>query len=159
LISGYNSNHDSLGTVVFYLADFRFEDSTQDYIVDSWQTVDLSSLGAVRYLDFKLESSDVGQYGMNTPAYFALDNLVYGNLAVEENTILAFEMYPNPAQTSFIVKGNAGKITVTSISGTVVYEGSSEGMTTISCDQWANGTYIVSCSNGKGIYRSVLTKQ
>lgn len=158
LITGYDGNNDSIGTVTFYLADFRFADSTQDYIVDTWENVDLTSLGAVRYLNFALESSDVGQWGMNTPAYFALDNIVYGNLAVEENTALAFEMYPNPTTNNITVKGTAGLITVTNASGAIIYQSATTGTTTISCADWANGYYIISCSNELGISRSVMTK-
>ncbi len=62
-------------TVEFYLADFRFEDDTKDYIVQSWQWVDLSELGKVDQLMFNLESSDVGMWGINTPLYFNIDNM------------------------------------------------------------------------------------
>ncbi len=62
-------------TVDFYLADYRFTDNSQDYIIDDWTWVDLTSLGDVTGLEFSLSSSDVGTYGMNTPAYFAMDNL------------------------------------------------------------------------------------
>jgi len=64
------------GTVEFYLADFRFEDNSEDYIVDTWEYVDLSSLGVITKLEFSLSSSDVGAWGMNTPAYFAIDTIV-----------------------------------------------------------------------------------
>ena len=64
------------GTVAFYLADYRFTDNTQDYIVDEWTQVDLSGLGDVTSLEFGLTSSDNGAWGMNTPAYFAMDTLV-----------------------------------------------------------------------------------
>jgi MYXO-CTERM domain-containing protein len=37
--------------------------------------VSLASLGAVQSLRFSLASSDTGEYGINTPAYFAMDNL------------------------------------------------------------------------------------
>lgn len=66
----------SLGTVDFYLADYRFADNGLDYIVRDWTTVDLSALGdSVSKLTFSLSSSDNGAFGMNTPAYFALDNI------------------------------------------------------------------------------------
>ena len=64
-------------TVEFYLADFRFSDNSQDYIVDTWTSVDISSLGAVNQLTFKFESSDNGTFGMNTPAYVCIDDIVY----------------------------------------------------------------------------------
>jgi len=75
-ITGKNSSSEVTGTVEFYLADFRFEDNSQDYIVDTWQFVDVTSLGTVKGLEFGLSSSDVGDWGMNTPAYFALDTIV-----------------------------------------------------------------------------------
>ena len=59
----------------FYLADFRFDDNTLDYIVDQWTTVDLSGLTNAVELQFSLSSSDVGDFGMNTPAYFAVDHV------------------------------------------------------------------------------------
>jgi len=75
-ITGYDSIGNTTGAVEFYLADYRFADNSQDYIVDSWALVDLSPLGdQVSKLGFALSSSDVGSYGMNTPAYFAMDNL------------------------------------------------------------------------------------
>jgi hypothetical protein len=58
-----------------YLADFRVSDNSQDYVVDDWTFVDLGTLGTVDSLSFELSSSDTGDFGMNTPAYFALDNL------------------------------------------------------------------------------------
>jgi hypothetical protein len=68
-------NGEKTDSIHFYLADFRFEDNTQDYIIQTWQWVELSSLGKVDSLAFALSSSDVGIYGMNTPSYFAIDNV------------------------------------------------------------------------------------
>ncbi len=65
----------STDTLEFYLADFRDDDSDKDYLIETWQWMDLSSLGKVDSLLFGLESSDEGAWGMNTPAYFCLDDL------------------------------------------------------------------------------------
>ena len=65
----------STDTLDFYLADYRDDDSEKDFIIETWQWVDLSSLGKVDSLIFGLESSDMGDWGMNTPAYFCLDDL------------------------------------------------------------------------------------
>jgi hypothetical protein len=63
-------------SIEFYLADFRFSDNSQDYILKTWEFIDLSSFqGIVDSLQFSVTSSDVGSFGMNTPAYFCLDNL------------------------------------------------------------------------------------
>ena len=67
---------EATDSVEFYLADYRFDNAAEDYIVKTWQWVDLSSLGKVDSLMFGLESSDMGDWGMNTPAYFCLDNLM-----------------------------------------------------------------------------------
>jgi len=74
-IHGLGPGGGETGTVDFYLADFRAADSADDYIVDRWTWVDLSSLGPVTGLQFTLSSTDTGDFGMNTPAYFALDDL------------------------------------------------------------------------------------
>ena len=67
-----------MGDVSLYLADYRATDPNDDYLLDQWAEVDLSplvGLGA-RTLAFRLTSSDNGFFGMNTPAYVAIDNLV-----------------------------------------------------------------------------------
>ncbi|TAJ14551.1 DUF4465 domain-containing protein [Marinilabiliaceae bacterium JC017] len=75
-IKGVDAQGHYTGDVDFYLADFRFEDNSKDYIVKSWEWVDLTALGNVVKLEFSLTSSDNDPtYGMNTPAYFCLDNL------------------------------------------------------------------------------------
>lgn len=42
----------------------------QPLLLGQWTSVDVSSLGAVEYLYFQMESTDVGEYGINTPTYF-----------------------------------------------------------------------------------------
>lgn len=66
----------SLGSIDFYLADYRSANAADHYLIDQWTTVDLSSFGnGVSYLGFDLTSSDTGAFGMNTPAYFAVGGL------------------------------------------------------------------------------------
>lgn len=78
-VVGYDVNEEETGRVDFYLADFR--DVTNAYIINTWRWVDLTSLGKVKRLGFEMSSSDTGVWGMNTPAYFCLDNL--GGVAPE----------------------------------------------------------------------------
>lgn len=54
------------GSAEFYLAK-------DGQIVKDWQYFDLSGLGEINKVVFALTSSDNGDYGMNTPAYFCLD--------------------------------------------------------------------------------------
>jgi len=74
-IWGLTADSTITDTISFYLADFRFKDSTNDYIANTWRWVDLYSLGMVKDLYFSLSSSQNGMFGMNTPAYFCLGNL------------------------------------------------------------------------------------
>lgn len=60
-------------TAEFYLA--RCEGNEEDWFITSWTNWDLSALGEVIAVYFTMESSDNGQFGMNTPAYFAIDRL------------------------------------------------------------------------------------
>lgn len=75
----------STGSVDFYLADYR---SGLSNIVSQWTSVNLMSLGDARSLGFAMTSSDVGQFGINTPTLFAADNLVTF-VAVPEPSSLA----------------------------------------------------------------------
>ncbi|MGL4422920.1 MAG: DUF4465 domain-containing protein, partial [Gemmataceae bacterium] len=75
-IVGKSVGGQTLGTIDFYLADYRFSNNSQDYIIQEWTTVNLSTLPEqTRRLEFILSSTDNGTFGMNTPAYFAMDNL------------------------------------------------------------------------------------
>lgn len=56
----------------FDLADYRTDKPT---IAASWVPFDLSALGEITELYFTMSSSDSGQWGMNTPSYFAIDRL------------------------------------------------------------------------------------
>ena len=77
-VQGFNSADTVVGDVSLYLADYRFSNPAEDYVLDQWTNLELTSLAGlgVRKLSFRLSSSDSGQFGMNTPAYFAIDNLV-----------------------------------------------------------------------------------
>ena len=74
-ITGTDAEGQQTGSIDFYLADLRSEDEAEHYILDDWQWCDLTPLGKVQRLDFNLGSTDNGDWGMNTPAYFCLDNL------------------------------------------------------------------------------------
>lgn len=100
IIRGYNSGIEVVPNVEFYLADFRFSNNAQDYILKTWEYVDLTTLGSVDSISFELNSSDVGGFGMNTPAYFCLDEIWYTPdvIGLKENERKNISLYPNPAQ-------------------------------------------------------------
>ena len=81
-----NGTGSQVGDVPFYLADFR---GATPQLVSNWTTVNLSSLAGAKSLAFTLTSTDVGAFGMNTPAFFAVDNLVaVSPVAVPEPSIV-----------------------------------------------------------------------
>jgi hypothetical protein len=92
-VTGYDGVGAPGGSVEVYLADYRFADNALDYVLDEWLWVDLSGLGSVASLDFALSGSDVGDFGLNTPGYFALDGLL---------------MVPEPGSAALLTLGLVG---------------------------------------------------
>ena len=70
-VTGRDAAGAVTGSRLVYLADFRFADTNQDYILTDWTWISLTNLGAtVKTLEFSLDSSVP-----STPTYFALDGL------------------------------------------------------------------------------------
>lgn len=92
-------------SVNFYLADYRFADNSKDYIVKAWTYVNLAPLGPADSLLFTLTSSDVGAFGMNTPAYFCMDEVtIQPTVSQQEPTpAIDFALWPNPASDYALV--------------------------------------------------------
>lgn len=67
-ISGLDENDANTDTVTYYLA-------VDSVFNQAWTKIDLSSIGYCYALEFSMTSTDTGKWGMNTPAYFALDAL------------------------------------------------------------------------------------
>jgi hypothetical protein len=106
-------NGQSVGSsVVFYLADFRFNDNSLDYIIRDWTRVDLTALGTVDSVAFHFESSDIGDFGINTPLYFCMDDLKMNSIPngltdVEPSN---FSIFPNPASDFIQLKASQNSI-------------------------------------------------
>ncbi len=105
-IRAYHAGVMKNDSVEFYLADFRFSNNALDYIVDNWQWVNTSSLGVVDSIRFYLYSSDNGAFGMNTPAFFAVDNVTTSQqVGLNEVAYLNnLSIYPNPFENKFTIK-------------------------------------------------------
>ncbi|MFT6716004.1 MAG: hypothetical protein ACJA0Q_000633 [Saprospiraceae bacterium] len=153
-IKAYVNGSLTTDSVNFYLADFRDSDNSKDYIVKDWQWVNLQSLGYIDSLVFSLNSSDVGAWGMNTPAYFCMDNFVTSGvpISVEEQHIAGVNLYPNPSYDILNVKGAvAGSVLqIIDVMGKVVKKAivSSE-LTTFDVGNLKGGIYILNTlSNG-----------
>lgn len=68
---GYDINNEATGTAEFYLVNGK------DNILTTWEKFDLSSLGKVNKIVFNFAASEdqIGSYGLNSPAYFAYDDV------------------------------------------------------------------------------------
>ncbi len=108
-ILGTNAANLPTGSVDFFLADYRSADNSQDYIVSAWTTVDLTTLAPdTSKLSFTLTSTDIGPFGMNTPAYFAADNLVLLTPVPEPTTTLLVAAAGATAGAAWRRRGRAG---------------------------------------------------
>jgi len=152
-------------SVNFYLADFRSDDPQQDYILKSWAWVDLQKLGSVDSLAFELHSSDVGNYGMNTPAYFCMDNLNditngIDPLSASSNTF-TWSVFPNPTSDFIHVQGvKDAMIRVFDLSGRVIYRShSSSNAQNINLSASPKGIYLIQVRKGQVLETKKVFKQ
>ncbi len=160
-IKGYD-NGTFGDSVNFYLADYRFADNAEDYIVNTWEEVDLTTLGSVDSLSFHLSSSDVGNYGMNTPAYFCFDQISYTEITnINDIAESNFNVYPNPVKDILVVEvDNNTDITISDMTGKVVYkENCTNGVNRINMTDLSSGIYFVSVLNNDRIITKKVVKK
>ncbi|MBR3490850.1 MAG: DUF4465 domain-containing protein [Bacteroidales bacterium] len=105
--TGKNASGQTVGTLDFYLADFRFANNEEDYVLNTWEWFDLSPLGDVATISFSLSSSRGSGYNMITPAYFCMDNFNGGGTApdlppyiVNPVSDVVFNEYPQTQQVN-----------------------------------------------------------
>ncbi|MEL7532419.1 MAG: DUF4465 domain-containing protein, partial [Bacteroidota bacterium] len=145
----YKDGNLSTDSVDFYLADYRFTDNTQDYIVKDWVWLDLTSLGDADSLLFGLSSSDTGVSGMNTPAYFCIDNFKTRNFAtsIAHAQQLSLRFYPNPAQSEINIDwehNESAEVAVLNLQGAIVRQGRlKQGRNQISLADLSAGIYLL----------------
>jgi hypothetical protein len=167
-VTGYVNGNSINDTVDYFLADYRFINNSQDYILNSWAWVNLTSLGMVDSLEFKLSSSDTGAYGMNTPAYFCIDNFITrSNYFSLQETGLDPEdimVYPNPATEDVFIKlrnnlNNKIKIELFDLNGTIIFSSvpSCNSEFAIKLDFPEKGFYFLKISDNKNyILRKIV---
>lgn len=152
-IHGFSGGEVTADSIDFYLADYRFEDNTNDYIVDSWEYVDLSTLGAVDSLSFTLTSTDVGDLGINTPLFFCIDQFNSADITATRAPfqLAELEVFPNPS-TDYVnirTKSN-GLLHIIDQQGRIlITQKTQEETTTISLTGLPGGTYWVHFFDGK----------
>jgi hypothetical protein len=158
-VQGYSGGVLQPATVGVYLADFLYADPSKNFILNTWQWVDLLPLGPVDSLQLSLSSSDNGMFGMNTPAYFCMDNfstndlLTDTSLSVKEVAAVAARVYPNPATNSlFIAAADNSVQQITVINSTGRIMGNYEvigNLTEITTSTLPAGVYMLQLTGAK----------
>jgi hypothetical protein len=74
-IAAYSTSTWYATSADILLADYRFDNSNLDFKMEDWAYIDLSWADGTDSLLFYIYSSDAGEYGVNTPAYFCIDNV------------------------------------------------------------------------------------
>jgi len=154
-------------TVNFFLADFRSADNSQDYIIKDWTMVNLLKLGSIDSLSFALSSSDNGTYGMNTPAYFCMDDLLcyigvgFESTLENKNQI---SVYPNPSRDNITINGleDINEIRIFDTKGAIVYSENTYSNTSISkldISNFTTGLYIIQLVGNSDIQQIKFIKQ
>ena len=160
-IKGFKNNIYS-DSINFYLADYRDSDNSNDYIINDWTEVDLTSLGDIDSLSFSLSSSDNGSWGMNTPAYFCIDDIsVSTAISVETIAINNVNIYPNPVKDLLnITNAENSDISIYNLSGKLIYtEKIYDNIAKINFSNFKQGIYIVSVKTEKEVRTYKLVKQ
>ena len=162
LVRGYKTGVLQPDSVEFFLADYRFAHNDSDYIVNTWKWVNLLPLGGVDSLTFSLTSSDNGTFGMNTPAYFCIDNFTTDeSVGVANAQTLAAKVYPNPAVNNLfidLVDDNCQSVSIIDMSGSVIFTQSiTSKHIEINTSSLPSGTYLLklSCTEKNAAMRFV----
>ena len=159
LVKSISSTNQVIHTDTIYLADFRFEDNSQDYILKDWQMADIMPCDRV---DFQLQSSDVGQFGMNTPAYFCLSMAQDLTNLVSEQSLASISVYPNPTNNILNIQSDASieHVEMITMDGRVLANFDQEIVSnnyTVDVSSFVPGIYFarVYTSNGKVVSKFI----
>jgi hypothetical protein len=166
MVWGVDGTGNETDTVEFFLADFRAENPEDNYLNNTWEWLDLNSLGAITSLKFAMESSDMGDWGMNTPAYFCIDHFTAAAITFSSKEMTRQEelrVYPNPVKDFFYidVPACAEKLILTKTSGQVLFQQSlfPESRLEVSAlNGLPPGIYFLKILTGKGILNQKILK-
>jgi hypothetical protein len=164
-VIGYDDNNipvDTLGlddmNDEMALADFRMN---RNYLNKNWTPYISGGFkkNIVR-MEFQLESTDVGTFGMNTPAYFCLDNLFEVPIeSVGKSDKGTIKVYPNPA-SNFIIADlqNAQAFEIIDLTGRQFMLNENPDSNKIDISELPNGIYCLKVKANESIYNSRFVK-
>jgi hypothetical protein len=116
-------------------------------------------LGVVDSFGFDFHSSDTGNFGINTPLYFCIDN--FNDLAsklIAAKSDLQFSLFPNPASAQIHIQMN-GQIdgyTVIDMQGKMILQGTEK---TIDIAALPMGVYVIQIKVGDAVLHQKFIKE
>lgn len=150
----YN-NEKLLDTFKVYLANFTQEPR---YIQKNSKFLLLKNIRNYTRIEFELESSDNGTWGMNTPAYFCLNSLYWVN-EIKNLSLIKTTVYPNPASDYILTElSNFESYQITDISGKEYTCKTSRDTNRIDIKNLPQGIFIIKYSDGNTQYYSRFVK-
>jgi hypothetical protein len=139
-------------SIEFYLADYRFSDNAQDYIIEEWVKIDLTVIPfSKKKITFRFESSDNGDFGMNTPSYLAVDNVSYQSYWGISEQVNVFDVYPNPVKDVLNVKGSEGEIRVFNLKGELLTVSEHLLESQLDFSDFDSGVYFIELHHEDGV--------
>ena len=150
-------------SVTVYLADFRSSDPALDTILDGWHWVDLSVLGPADSIVLSLESSDVGGFGMNTPAYVCIDRVTTAGStsSLESAASSPLGMYPNPAVDRVYMPqaGPGALVGIHDMQGRLVHSAMVDASQMLDLASLPSGTFLVRVTGAEGVRSGLLVRK
>jgi hypothetical protein len=149
-IKGYNDGVVMNDSIDFVLADYRFDNNDEDYILQDWEAIDVSKIGDADSLSLRLFSSDNSSFGMNTPAYICLDNITWQTVSNvssidDDGFYLVSNLITNslsinaPEFTRYIIYNRNGR--------TVKHGSLIKGLNNLNLAELGTGLYFVKINN------------
>jgi hypothetical protein len=129
-----------------------------------WIYVDLASIGTVDKINFTLESTDNHpQYGMNTPAYFCIGELVLLDSQESNHNINnQSHVFPNPFHNTLNVTGiGIHYVNVFTTNGALVKQvtGNNANTLQLNTSNWQQGNYIIQVNDDNGAHVHKVVKK
>jgi hypothetical protein len=155
-----------VGSKRVILADYRFADNSKDFILGTWERVIVPNYfpeGAPDSITFELESSDNGQFGMNTPGFFCLDGVLIAQWGSVKNiNTLQAKVFPNPANdiVEIQAQNTPNKVEVVDVAGRIIYTQACDSRYAhLNVANWSPGTYQVKVTTVVGQETATFVKQ
>jgi len=140
-------------TVLVKLADGK-------NVLSDWKWIDLFKLGKVDSVKCYLSSSDTGTFGMNTPAFFCIDQIktATSNGIAVNNKNINLDIFPNPASERIFIHSDKSieSVTIIDLSGRIIIN---TDKTDINISNLQSGSYVIQLSTELGIISRKLIKQ